>query len=111
MTSMPTLEPVVVKTKPPLLKRVLLPGAGLLALIFVGIYAMHWWGAGRFLEETDDAYIGGDVTVIGPKVAGYIEEVLVSDNQPVKAGDVLIRLDARDYRTNLAKAEGAVAAE
>ena len=50
MTSMPTLEPVVVKTKPPLLKRVLLPGAGLLALIFAGIYAMHWWTAGRFLE-------------------------------------------------------------
>jgi multidrug resistance efflux pump len=49
--------------------------------------------------------------VIGPKVAGYIEEVLVSDNQKVKAGDVLIRLDARDYRANLAKAEGAVAAE
>jgi membrane fusion protein (multidrug efflux system) len=66
---------------------------------------------GRFLEETDDAYIGGDVTVIGPKIAGYIDEVLVSDNQHVKAGDVLIRLDARDYRANLAKAEGAVAAE
>jgi len=111
MTSMPTLEPVVVTPKPPLLKRLLLPGAGLLALIFAGVYAVHWWGAGRFLEETDDAYIGGDVTVIGPKVAGYIDEVLVSDNQHVKAGDVLIRLDARDYRANLAKAEGAVAAE
>jgi len=55
MTSMPTLEPVVVKTKPPLLKRVLLPCAGLLALIFAGIYALHWWGAGRIHEATDDA--------------------------------------------------------
>ncbi|WP_432217237.1 HlyD family secretion protein [Pseudomonas kribbensis] len=115
MTSMPTVEPdlavPVSAPKPPLLKRLLLPTAGLAALVLAGLYAVHWWGAGRFLEETDDAYIGGDVTVIGPKVAGYIEEVLVSDNQPVKAGDVLIRLDARDYRANLAKAEGAVAAE
>jgi membrane fusion protein (multidrug efflux system) len=38
------------------------------------------------------------VTVIGPKVAGYIEEVLVTDNQQVKFGDVLIRLDSRDFR-------------
>lgn len=115
MTAMSTLEPdlsaPVTPAKPPLRKRLLLTGSGLIALVVVGVYASHWWSTGRFLEETDDAYIGGDVTVIGPKIAGYIEEVLVSDNQSVKAGDVLIRLDARDYRANLAKAEGAVAAE
>jgi membrane fusion protein (multidrug efflux system) len=81
------------------------------ALVVAGVYTAHWWTTGRFIEATDDAYIGGDVTVIGPKVAGYIDEVLVTDNQKVKAGDVLIRLDSRDYRANLAKAEGAVAAE
>ncbi|WP_448695481.1 HlyD family secretion protein [Pseudomonas moraviensis] len=111
MTSMPSPDSVPVKTRPPLFKRLLIAGSVLLVLILAGMYALHWWGAGRFLEETDDAYIGGNVTVIGPKVAGYIEEVLVGDNQSVKAGDVLIRLDARDYRANLAKAEGAVAAE
>jgi len=114
MTSMPSLEPelaVPVKSRPPLLKRLLLLIAIVTGLIFAGLYATHWWTAGRFIETTDDAYIGGDVTVIGPKVAGYIEEVLVTDNQKVKAGDVLIRLDSRDYRANLAKAEGAVAAE
>ena len=111
MTSMPSPDPVPVKTRPALFKRLLICGSVLLALILGGIYAVHWWGSGRFLEETDDAYIGGNVTVIGPKVAGYIDEVLVGDNQSVKAGDVLIRLDARDYRANLAKAEGAVAAE
>jgi hypothetical protein len=99
MTAMSTLEPdlssPVTPAKPPLRKRLLLTGSGLIALVVVGVYASHWWSTGRFLEETDDAYIGGDVTVIGPKVAGYIEEVLVSDNQSVKAGDVLIRLDAR----------------
>lgn len=98
MTSMPSLESdlaVPVSTpKPPLLKRLILLTAVIAALVFAGLYATHWWTAGRFIEETDDAYIGGDVTVIGPKVAGYIEEVLVTDNQKVKAGDVLIRLDS-----------------
>jgi len=115
MTSMPAVEPdlavPVTHRKSPVLKRLLLGSLALATLIGLGVYAVHWWTAGRFIEETDDAYIGGDVTVIGPKVAGYIEEVLVTDNQRVKAGDVLIRLDARDYRANLAKAEGAVAAE
>ena len=113
MTSMPAVESdlAVRPARPPLLKRLLLGGVTLVVLIGLGMYAAHWWSTGRFIEETDDAYIGGDVTVIGPKVAGYIEEVLVTDNQRVKAGDVLIRLDARDYRANLAKAEGAVAAE
>lgn len=115
MTSMPSLEPdvaVPVSTpKSPLLKRLILLTAAIAALVFAGLYATHWWTTGRFIEETDDAYIGGDVTVIGPKVAGYIEEVLVTDNQKVRAGDVLIRLDDRDYRANLARADGAVAAE
>jgi membrane fusion protein (multidrug efflux system) len=115
MTSMPTLEPdlavSVTTAKPRLLKRLLLLTAAITAVVCAGLFASHWWTAGRFIEETDDAYIGGDVTVIGPKVAGYIEEVLVTDNQQVKAGDVLIRLDSRDYRAHLAKAEGAVAAE
>jgi multidrug resistance efflux pump len=63
------------------------------------------------LQETDDAYVGGDVTVIGSKVSGYITEVLVTDNQAVRAGDVLARIDDRDYRAVLAKAEGAIAAQ
>lgn len=97
---------------PPRRRKPLLFGAlGLAALVALGVYAEHWWSAGRFIETTDDAYIGGDVTVIGPKVAGYIEQVLVSDNQRVQAGDLLIRLDSRDYRANLDKAEGAVAGQ
>ncbi len=92
-------------------KPLLFGALGLAALVALGLYAEHWWSAGRFIETTDDAYIGGDVTVIGPKVAGYIEQVLVSDNQRVQAGDLLIRLDSRDYRANLDKAEGAVAGQ
>jgi membrane fusion protein, multidrug efflux system len=112
MTRMPSPDPKVAvkaQSRSPLLKRLALLTAVIAVLIAVGFYASHWWTSGRFIEDTDDAYIGADVTVIGPKVAGYIEEVLVTDNQKVKAGDALIRLDSRDYRARLAKAEGAVA--
>ncbi|WP_152223087.1 HlyD family secretion protein [Pseudomonas sp. SCB32] len=81
------------------------------ALLGVAAYAGHWWLNARFLEKTDDAYVGGDVTVISPRVAGYITELLVNDNQFVHAGDLLARIDDRDYRAALAKAEGAVHAE
>ncbi|RJX79895.1 HlyD family secretion protein [Pseudomonas sp. LS-2] len=85
----------------------------LAAVIVVGavIVGMHWWTVGRFLESTDDAYVGGDVTVIGPKVPGYITELKVVDNQFVHAGDLLVKIDDRDYVAALNKAEGAVAAE
>ena len=73
--------------------------------------AYNWWTVGRFIESTDDAYIGGDVTVIAPKVAGFISQLAVTDNQPVHAGDLLLKLDDRDYRAALAKADAAVAIE
>ncbi|MDQ3594111.1 MAG: biotin/lipoyl-binding protein, partial [Pseudomonadota bacterium] len=86
---------------------------GLLTLAVAGgvWYASHWWLVSRFIEDTDDAYVGADVTVISAKVPGYISEVTVQDNQFVRAGDVLARIDVRDYRTALAKADGAVAAQ
>src|SRR6185312_2230091 len=79
------------------------------AVIGAAIFARDWWTVGRFIESTDDAYIGGDVTVIAPKVAGFISELSVGDNQQVHAGDLLLKLDDRDYRAALAKADAAVA--
>lgn len=86
---------------------------GLLAIaVFSALgYASHWWLTGRFIEDTDDAYVGADTTVISAKVPGYISEVAVQDNQFVKAGDLLARIDVRDYQAALAKADGAVAAQ
>ncbi|VVD60619.1 HlyD family secretion protein [Pandoraea commovens] len=92
-------------------RRFAMRGAIVVAAIAVLGYGTYWWTTARYLESTDDAYVGGDVTVLGPKVPGYIAEVLVTDNQMVHAGDVLVRLDDRDYRAALAKAEGAVAAQ
>ncbi|KIH83852.1 HlyD family secretion protein [Pseudomonas batumici] len=86
---------------------------GLLSLAVIGAvgYGSHWWLVSRYIEDTDDAYVGADVTVISAKVPGYISEVAVQDNQFVKAGDLLARIDVRDYRAALAKADGAVAAQ
>ena len=55
-----------------------LAGAALLIGIGAAWYGDHWWTIGRFLESTDDAYVGGDVTVIAPKVSGFIADVAVN---------------------------------
>jgi len=108
---LPSATQQPVKPKGRLVKRLVVPVVVIGALVGLGFYANHWWTAGRFIEETDDAYVGGDVTVIGSKVAGYISELHVTDNQFVHAGDLLARIDDRDYRAGVLKAEGAVAAE
>jgi membrane fusion protein, multidrug efflux system len=91
-------------------KGLALVGLGAAVVLGAAWYGHGWWTVGRFIENTDDAYIGGDITVIAPKVAGLIAEVAVTDNQAVRAGDLLVKLDDRDYRAALAKADGAVAA-
>lgn len=84
-------------------------GAAAFAALGILWYAEHWFTVGRFIQSTDDAYVGGDVTLIAPKVAGFIETLAVSDNQAIHAGDLLVRIDDRDYRAAVAKADAAVA--
>jgi membrane fusion protein, multidrug efflux system len=74
-------------------------------------YFYQCWTVGRFIESTDDAYVGGKITVIAPKVAGLIAQVEVTDNQTVHAGDLLVKLDDRDYRATLDKTTAAVAGQ
>ena len=94
------------KPRPGLLK-IAAPIALGVALV---IYGTHWWNNGRFVEDTDDAYVGGDVTVIASKVAGYVQTVAVTDNQVVHRGELLLKIDDRDYKAAVAKAEAGVAA-
>ena len=83
----------------------------LLAGTAAGAYYGHdYWTTGRYLETTDDAYVKADSTIISPKVSGYIAEVLVGDNETVKAGQLLARIDDRDFRTALDQAQADVAA-
>lgn len=80
------------------------------AVVALSYYGWRYWTVGRFEESTDDAYVQADSTIVAPKVSGYLSEVLVGDNQPVKAGQLLARIDDRDYRTALAQARANVAA-
>lgn len=78
------------------------------ALIFAGAaYVLAGAASGN---GTDNAYLRGDVTPISPKVAGLVAEVLVSDNQQVHAGDLLFRIDDRDYQAKVEHARAALAA-
>ena len=60
-------------------------------------------------DRTDDAYVRTDWVPISPKVSGYVAQVLVEDDQPVKAGDVLVRIEDRDYQARLAQARAQLA--
>ena len=85
---------------------------GALAVITgVAWFGYQWWTVGRFVETTDNAYVHSDTTTLSPQVEGAVVEVLVTDNQMVKAGDPLIRIDDRDYRAQLAQAKAELAAQ
>src|SRR5262244_1274518 len=87
---------------------VLAIGAMLLAAA-VGGGDLYLDNAGHF-RSTDDAFIAARQSALAPKVSGYITAVPVTDNQHVAAGDVIARLDDRDYRVALAQAQGQVSA-
>ncbi|PLT91114.1 multidrug transporter, partial [Sinorhizobium medicae] len=76
-----------------------------LCLASVVVVAAGWsWTRENGAMSTDNAYVRGDVTALAPKVAGYVTAVEVEDNQAVRAGDILFRIDDRDYRARLAQA-------
>ena len=85
-------------------------GAGLLVLAVAAWGADQYWTVGRFVQSTDDAYVQADASAVAPKVSGYIGDLLVADNQPVKAGQVLARIDDRDFRVALDEATANVEA-
>ncbi len=92
------------------LKQLLIAGGALLFVAAAAGYGNYYWTIGRFLVSTDDAYVQAHSVLISPKVSGYISEVPVDDNQTVKAGQVIARIDPRDYDTALDQARANVAA-
>jgi len=85
-------------------------GVVLLAVVAGGaVWAQHWYQTGRWQQSTDNAYVRADIASITPRVGGEIVEVAVRDNQAVKKGDVLVRIDPRDYEARLANARAKVA--
>ena len=106
----PVPVPVPAAKSPGRLRRLLLAGAAVAALAGASWYGFDYWTVGRFLVSTDDAYVRADNTTIAPKVSGYLREVLVGDNERVKAGEVLARIDERDFKVALDQARADVAA-
>jgi membrane fusion protein (multidrug efflux system) len=90
-------------------KKLVLGLVALAALGGAGWKGQQYWTDGRFMVETDDAYVQADITLVSSRVQGYVDEVLVGDNDHVKAGDVLVRLDAGDYEIALQTAQSRVA--
>src|SRR5690242_9173214 len=86
-------------------------GILLLAAFGGSVFGYRWWTVGRFFETTDDAYVRSDISIISPKVEGYVSDIRVVENQLVKAGDVLVAIDPRDYQARAAQAEATAAAE
>src|SRR5919112_5235124 len=83
-----------------------------LPLIIVGVLALALaaWGLNRYLYSrnhvsTDNAQVDGHITLIAPRVAAFVNRILVDDNQHVAAGDTLVVLDDRDLKVKLEEAE------
>ncbi|MFN8607068.1 MAG: HlyD family secretion protein [Vulcanimicrobiota bacterium] len=87
------------------MKKGLTWGIVLVVVLILSGVGYHFWQQSKMAESTDDAYVEGDVATISAEVAGRIVDVNVKDNQPVKKGDVLVRIESDDYQSKLAQAE------
>jgi membrane fusion protein (multidrug efflux system) len=92
------------------LRKMLLTSAAAAVLAGAVWYGWDYWTVGQYLVSTDDAYVKADNTTIAPKVSGYLREVKVGDNERVTTGEVLARIDERDFQVALDQARSDVAA-
>jgi membrane fusion protein (multidrug efflux system) len=100
------------RTRRKLGSRPLAIAAGSLLLLIAALwFGLNWFTTGRFIASTDDAYVGGDITAIAPKISGLIAQIAVRDNQIVHAGDLLVKIDDRDFIAAQQKAEAAIAGD
>ena len=82
--------------------------AVVVALAALGWGGYAWWQSTKRVA-TDDAYVEGSIVIISAKVSGHVAEVHVDDNRAVKAGELLLRIDPRDYQARRDQARAAVA--
>src|SRR3981189_537548 len=91
-------------------RKALMAGAAIAALAGAAWYGWNYWTVGQYLVSTDDAYVRADSHTIAPEVTGYLQQVLVKDNERVTTGQVLARIDDRDFKVALDQAKADVAA-
>ncbi len=87
-------------------KRVIVPAVTAIIFFLIGIYFMIH---SIYYQSTDDAFVEGHIVSVAPRVAGPVEQMLITDNQPVKKGDLLIVIDPNDYEVKLAQAKAKLA--
>lgn len=81
-----------------------------IVVIAVGtLWFIRYREHGRFVQVTDDAQIQADAVTVAPRISGYVAEVLVRENQDVRAGDPLVRIDPRTYQAQAAQADAQIA--
>ncbi|ODN68962.1 HlyD family secretion protein [Methylobrevis pamukkalensis] len=78
--------------------------------LLIAVGGGYVWATGGRFEETDNAYVKHDIVTVSADVAGRIRDVAVAENQPVKAGDVLFRIDDAQYRIAVEAKKAALAA-
>ena len=88
----------------PKVQRLLVVGGVVLIAIVIGLFLYY-----HNRESTDDAQVDGHITPIASKIYGRVAQVMVNDNQPVKAGQVLVKIDPRDYQASLDQAKAQLA--
>jgi membrane fusion protein, multidrug efflux system len=91
-------------------RRLLWPAAIAAAVALAVAGAAYYWSFARFMVSTDDAYVQADSTIVASRVSGYVAAVLIEDHQQVPAGEVLARIDDRDFRASLDQARADVRA-
>jgi membrane fusion protein (multidrug efflux system) len=99
----PNERPSADRTKPagkPFFKIVLI-----LLILLIAAVALRYYIYQRAYENTDNAFIDGEIIQIGPRVAGPVIKVHVKDNQHVNQGDLLLEIDPQDYQTRLSEAQ------
>jgi membrane fusion protein (multidrug efflux system) len=100
-------ETPTARSKRARMRRILLIAGTVAVLAFIAWFAHHEL-VGKYVQETDDAYVQADAVAVAPKVGGYVDAVLVGENQQVQAGQPLVRIDPRDYRAQAAQSQAQI---
>jgi membrane fusion protein (multidrug efflux system) len=90
------------------LKRVAITLCLMAALAVAAYYGWRWYDVSRDVQATDNAYVRGEITNLSSRVTGYAVEVLLDDNMPVKAKQVVVRIDPRDFRMTVERSQAAL---
>jgi membrane fusion protein (multidrug efflux system) len=98
---------VITDKQPPSFKKLARPALGIVAASLALYAGFSWWQHVSAIEDTDDAFISGHVHQLSARIAGNVTGVLVADNQHVKAGEVLVKIDRRDYQISSDSAKAA----